>query len=289
MAATTQETNDFYERLGVAHDAKADDIEAAFLLLKLKHDLGYVDVTDPIDSDQSFPLARQAYDVLSNPFLRQLYDMHIIENEQKTCDEKPSVKECADDHQCQTKDQAADTYAETHAKVLQCEDLTERIEKLSTKDWNYAFYSITIHTAGQAIDMEWSFRGFQESWNFYMIDLLREHKLGTRRECTRETSDFCSSLLELHSEFSKGLAMFEQYMRTLEEATLTIDTIIADWETDVETLRKDYESSTYWYDRVSDFMDSEEGKIWQRLVGSSDDGDTVESANSQLEGGEEEA
>ncbi|KAI0150505.1 hypothetical protein GGR57DRAFT_514109 [Xylariaceae sp. FL1272] len=260
MAATTQETNDFYKILGVSRDADADVIEAAFLALKLKHDLGYVDVTEETDSDQSFPLARQAYDVLSNPFLRQLYDKHTM------------------------KIHAAENYSETHAKVLQCEDLTERVQELrDNNNWVKLLGPIGYHMRLEILLFEERFNAFDRRWVDYVFELLKEHKAGTWRECTPETSDYCSWLLELYDEFSEGLAMFEHYMRALEEASLKMDPIEA------VTLMEDFCYDTCWDEKLSNLLHSEAFERWRKLDKPSDNGNTSESEKSQPEGSEDDA
>src|SRR5256714_6492617 len=67
--ATTE--RDYYELLGVARDASADDIKRAFR--KLAREL-HPDVSDEPDAEHRFREVVEAYEVLSNSERRELYD-----------------------------------------------------------------------------------------------------------------------------------------------------------------------------------------------------------------------
>src|ERR1044071_5554828 len=63
---------DFYETLGVKRDASADDIRKAYRKLARKHhpDLNPGDKT----AEDRFKKVQEAYDVLSDPKKKQMYD-----------------------------------------------------------------------------------------------------------------------------------------------------------------------------------------------------------------------
>src|SRR5512140_2793666 len=63
---------DFYEGLGVKRDASADDIRKAYRKLARKHhpDLNPGDKT----AEDRFKKVQEAYDVLSDPKKKQMYD-----------------------------------------------------------------------------------------------------------------------------------------------------------------------------------------------------------------------
>ena len=63
---------DFYETLGVKRDAAADDIRKAYRKLARKHhpDLNPGDKT----AEDRFKKVQEAYDVLSDPKKKQMYD-----------------------------------------------------------------------------------------------------------------------------------------------------------------------------------------------------------------------
>src|SRR5437016_4581923 len=67
--ATTE--RDYYELLGVARDASADDIKKAFR--RLAREL-HPDVSDAPDAEHRFREVVEAYEVLSNTERRELYD-----------------------------------------------------------------------------------------------------------------------------------------------------------------------------------------------------------------------
>src|SRR5947209_20257614 len=67
--ATTE--RDYYELLGVARDASADDIKKAFR--RLAREL-HPDVSDAPDAEHRFREVVEAYEVLSNSERRELYD-----------------------------------------------------------------------------------------------------------------------------------------------------------------------------------------------------------------------
>src|SRR5216110_3797717 len=67
--ATTE--RDYYELLGIARDADADDVKRAFR--RLAREL-HPDVSDAPDAEQRFREVVEAYEVLSNSERRQLYD-----------------------------------------------------------------------------------------------------------------------------------------------------------------------------------------------------------------------
>src|SRR5205085_8829956 len=62
---------DYYELLGVARDASGDDVKRAFR--RLAREL-HPDVSDAPDAEQRFREVVEAYEVLSDPERRQLYD-----------------------------------------------------------------------------------------------------------------------------------------------------------------------------------------------------------------------
>jgi molecular chaperone DnaJ len=67
--ATTE--RDYYEVLGVSRDASEQDVKRAFR--KLAREL-HPDVSDAPDAEERFRQVAEAYEVLSNPERRQLYD-----------------------------------------------------------------------------------------------------------------------------------------------------------------------------------------------------------------------
>src|SRR5258707_13800698 len=72
MATTTKQ--DYYELLGVPRKAGAKDIRAAFRKLARKYhpDLNPGDKS----AEERFKQLQEAYDVLSDPKKRQMYDQH---------------------------------------------------------------------------------------------------------------------------------------------------------------------------------------------------------------------
>ena len=66
------ETTDFYELLGVAADAKASEIKAAFKSMALKY---HPDVYSGPDADEKMRLLLSAYKTLSDPSKRKSYDL----------------------------------------------------------------------------------------------------------------------------------------------------------------------------------------------------------------------
>ena len=62
---------DYYETLGVARGASADDIRAAHRRLARKH---HPDVNKSPDAAKTFAEIQEAYDVLSDPEKRKAYD-----------------------------------------------------------------------------------------------------------------------------------------------------------------------------------------------------------------------
>ena len=69
--ATTE--RDYYEILGVAREASEDEIKRAFR--RLAREL-HPDVSDAPDAADRFRELAEAYDVLSNTRMRELYDRH---------------------------------------------------------------------------------------------------------------------------------------------------------------------------------------------------------------------
>src|SRR6478752_351186 len=72
MPAPSKAVMDFYETLGVKRDAVADDIRKAYRKLARKHhpDLNPGDKT----AEDRFKKVQEAYDVLSDPKKKQMYD-----------------------------------------------------------------------------------------------------------------------------------------------------------------------------------------------------------------------
>ena len=62
---------DFYEVLGVPHNASQDEIQRAYRKLARKH---HPDVSKHPDSEENFKQVSEAYDVLSDPATRKRYD-----------------------------------------------------------------------------------------------------------------------------------------------------------------------------------------------------------------------
>lgn len=71
MAGATGKKRDYYKVLGVAKDATAAQIKAAFRKLARKY---HPDVNKSPDSEQKFKEATEAYEVLSDAKRRKLYD-----------------------------------------------------------------------------------------------------------------------------------------------------------------------------------------------------------------------
>ena len=71
MAGATGKKRDFYKVLGVGKDATAAQIKSAFRKLARKY---HPDVNKSPDSEQKFKEATEAYEVLSDPKRRKLYD-----------------------------------------------------------------------------------------------------------------------------------------------------------------------------------------------------------------------
>ena len=67
----TQASN-YYTRLGVARNAEPDEIRRAFRKLALQH---HPDVSREPDAEERFKSINEAYQTLSNPEKRTLYDL----------------------------------------------------------------------------------------------------------------------------------------------------------------------------------------------------------------------
>ena len=67
------DTSDFYTLLGVARDASADDIKRAYRSKAREH---HPDVSDSHDAEDLFKSVNEAYEVLSDPQKREMYDQY---------------------------------------------------------------------------------------------------------------------------------------------------------------------------------------------------------------------
>src|SRR5579862_9288447 len=67
----TQQKRDYYEVLGVARNASDDDIKKAFRRLARQY---HPDVNKGKDAEARFKEINEAYEVLSDPQKRQMYD-----------------------------------------------------------------------------------------------------------------------------------------------------------------------------------------------------------------------
>ncbi|MBP9854881.1 MAG: molecular chaperone DnaJ [Candidatus Omnitrophica bacterium] len=67
---------DYYEILGVAKDAAAQDIKKKYRSLALKYHPDRVEESKKAESEEKFKEISEAYGVLSDPKKRQLYDQH---------------------------------------------------------------------------------------------------------------------------------------------------------------------------------------------------------------------
>ncbi|MDH4139351.1 MAG: molecular chaperone DnaJ [Coriobacteriia bacterium] len=70
-------TKDFYEILGVSRDASESEIKKAF---RRKARETHPDVNDASDAEEQFKLINEAYDVLSDPQRRDVYDRYGTED-----------------------------------------------------------------------------------------------------------------------------------------------------------------------------------------------------------------
>src|SRR5215469_4839370 len=67
----TQQKRDYYEVLGVARNASDDDIKKAFRRLARQY---HPDVNKDKNAEAQFKEVNEAYEVLSDPQKRQMYD-----------------------------------------------------------------------------------------------------------------------------------------------------------------------------------------------------------------------
>lgn len=66
---------DYYEVLGVAKDADAEEIKKAYRKLARQY---HPDVNKAADAEEKFKEVKEAYDVLSEPQKRAQYDLSLI-------------------------------------------------------------------------------------------------------------------------------------------------------------------------------------------------------------------
>ncbi|KAI0150503.1 hypothetical protein GGR57DRAFT_184893 [Xylariaceae sp. FL1272] len=113
----------FYEALGLQHDASLDTIISAFHELELAYALNSITITDiaeKIASDESFYTACQAYQTLGHPVWRGQYDAHLINIRSNS----PVLV------QSQSRDEITEEHVALHAELLKCEDLSDRFSDL---------------------------------------------------------------------------------------------------------------------------------------------------------------
>ncbi|KAI1264638.1 hypothetical protein F5Y18DRAFT_427772 [Xylariaceae sp. FL1019] len=229
MTTNTNQMPNFYEVLGLQHDASVETITSAFHELQSAYvtKLNTVaNITEKMAADQSFWSVYQAYQILRHPVWRAQYDTHL-------------TNISADNVQSQSQYEITQEHAAVHAELLKCQDLSDRFfdlfDKLSGDNagGSYVARCAQDRLVGAFMGIAMEGLSFTFFWNF----LLRPYVLGRPAPCTSDKlGGYPASLLKAYREFSMTLMNFERYVTNADEVNTRIGASVKLFEAETDEL-----------------------------------------------------